>query len=380
MKSNPIIIKKSSGPIISGRGSRVAIPGVFPSSSRFGEQVVKLRVPSLDQYIGGGIPIGSVCLIRDDFPSKFGDLILKSFVADGASYNHRLYIASHHITPTSFSKELPSVRKTSSDSQGVKSMDDEDESMTDLKIAWRYGQTGGGRPQKSSDQSLPAFDFSKKSSVEELGGKNLVLSQCCDDTNVYKMNNFSGNEILKEILGVVNQLELNDQSKAPSNVARIAISHCEEQVLSDNFMLKLRSIVQHTSSCAVITISDAAAPQKTHANALVRAEHFADIVLNLQTIVDQKRRNDLGGIDGVCYITKAASNNTLKPFEPPRDIGFSFKKRRLLFHELHLPPEGETTTQREVSSSSAAKLSSASIIPSSSSSCGSTIKGKSIDF
>ncbi|ODM99974.1 Elongator complex protein 4 [Orchesella cincta] len=378
MKSNPIIIKKSSGPILSGRGSRVAIPGVFPSSSRFGEQVVKLRVPSLDQYIGGGIPIGSICIIRDEFPSKFGDMILKSFVADGATYNHRLYIASRHVTPETFSKDLPSVRKTSSDASAMKSMDDEDDSMTDLKIAWRYGQPAGSRPQKASDQSLPAFDFSKKSSVEELGGKNLVLSQVCDDTNICKLKNFSGNDILKEILGVVNQLELNDQSKAPSNVARIAISHCEEQILSDNFMLKLRSIVQHTSSCAVIIISDAAAPPKTHATAITRAEHLADIVLNLQTIVDQKRRNDLGGIDGVCYITKAASNNTLKPFEPPKDIGFSFKKRRLLFHELHLPPEGETTTQREVSSS--AKLSSAALLPSSSSSCGSTIKGKSIDF
>lgn len=63
MKSSSIIIKKSSGVGVGGRGARVAIPGVFPSAARFGEQVVKLRVPSLDAFIGGGIPIGSICVI-----------------------------------------------------------------------------------------------------------------------------------------------------------------------------------------------------------------------------------------------------------------------------------------------------------------------------
>lgn len=63
MKSNPIIVKKGPGPALPGRGARTAIPGVFPSTSRFGEQVVKLRTPSLDTYIGGGIPIGGICLI-----------------------------------------------------------------------------------------------------------------------------------------------------------------------------------------------------------------------------------------------------------------------------------------------------------------------------
>lgn len=70
MKSNPIIIKKQPNLLSSvgggsGRAARVPIPGVFPSSSRFGEQVVKFRVPLLDNYIGGGVPIGSICVISE---------------------------------------------------------------------------------------------------------------------------------------------------------------------------------------------------------------------------------------------------------------------------------------------------------------------------
>lgn len=263
-------------------------------------------------------------------------MLLKSFIAEGASHNHRLYIASSEVSPGNFANSLPSIKKPSSTTSADGS---EGANAADLKIAWRYAHSQPNQPQSQHDAEQPTFDFSKKVSVEELGGKNLVLSKCYSDEEESPFllsqchSPTAGNRILKEILEVVNDLEL-EGGPPPKNVARIGICHCESEVLSDtSFLLQLRSIVQHTNSCAVISVSDMPYPvNKVNTERLVTAEHYADLVISLSSIVDQKRRNDLGGIDGICSIRKAASNSTLKVFEPPKDIGFLFKKKRLMFH------------------------------------------------
>lgn len=67
----PIIISKGSG--IISRSSSVRIPGTFSSTFRYGEQVVSTGVSSLDSFIGGGIPLGCVCIISKIF--SFNDTL-----------------------------------------------------------------------------------------------------------------------------------------------------------------------------------------------------------------------------------------------------------------------------------------------------------------
>lgn len=282
-------------------------------------------------------------------------MLLKSFIADGACYNHHVYIATGgSSSPLNFSKDLPSIKKSSGGS-GDSSSKGGDEGIggggTDLKIAWRYGHqsnpgggggSGGGR---HGDQNHhPSFDFGKKTSVEDLGGgKNLHLSKCCSDDSADQDNigwslppnleTEKGNVILKEIVSIARNLEL-DGPKAPQNVLRIGITHLDAEVVGGaNFMLKLRSVVQCTNSCAVIILGDCGGGS-SHQSKLGRCkvEHLADIVISLQSVIDQKRRNELGGVDGICNILKLAGNHTLKIVEAPKDIGFSFKKKKLHFH------------------------------------------------
>lgn len=270
-------------------------------------------------------------------------MLLKSFIADGACYNHHVYIATGgSSSPSNLAKDLPSIKKSSSG--GDSSSKGGDDGGTDLKIAWRYGHQsgpggggGGGVGGRHADQNhQPAFDFGKKTSVEELGGgKNLHLSECCDEGNVgwslpQNLETEKGNAILKEIVGIARNLEL-DGAKAPQNVLRIGITHLEGEVVGGDggrFMERLRAVVQCTNSCAVIILGG----NSNNKLGRCKVEHFADIVISLLSVVDQKRRNELGGVDGICNVLKLAGNHTLKIVEAPKDIGFSFKKKRLHFH------------------------------------------------
>ncbi|CAG7834591.1 unnamed protein product [Allacma fusca] len=350
------------------RGPR--IPGVLPSS-RFGEQVVSTGIPSLDSYIGGGIPIGSICLLKDTYPCRYGDLVLKCFLAEGAVYNHDLYVASDKVSPKIFGDELPALKKKAggnSEEQNEGNVNLNDHS---LKIAWRYGVANPTTPGVVKGQKEAKFEFKKKTTVSSLGNSNLKTSEVLERKDLMPVKSL---ELLKEIAQSVAPFDVSNSSssgpkKPVANLIRIGISHCEEQTLNAQFMMGLRALVRRTNSCAVITVSNCSPVSKSQE---LQAEQFVDYIIRLEVILEDKRKSELGDVDGICDVVKIASANTIKPNELPRDLGFSFRNKRLTFQELHIPPEGENTTQRESSSRS--------VNISSGSSCGATIRGKSIDF
>lgn len=277
---------------------------------------------------------------------------MKSFIAEGASYNHHIFVASGRENCQEYLvNELPSLVSSSSKQSDKNIKDDaggdNNETMnimnpSNMKIAWRYGHqqqrgvggtTGGGK-------EITKFDFTKKSSAADLGAKHVTISKIVQD-NYDSLNDPTCKDLLQEIVAVVNDFKLplstaahnstpatGVQVKFPTNLVRIGLSHCEEQVLSPKFMLGLKAITRHTNSCALITISEMASPTTK----IGRCEHFADYVISLQAVTDEKRRTDLGDIDGICDVLKISSLNSLKPVDLPRDLGFSFKKKRLVFH------------------------------------------------
>lgn len=273
------------------------------------------------------------------FPSRFADCVLKSFVAEGAVYNHNIFVASGREPCEEYLvNELPSLI-TSKQHSDNENRDRESAGGGDgtnpMKIAWRYGHQQGSGPKE-----IVKFDFSKKSSASDLGAKHVTISQLLQQEE--SLDDVADKDLLQEIYAVVQSFKLPSamvnlsstssatvEEKFPSNLVRISLSHCEAQSLSPKFMMGLRAIVRHTNSCALLTISDTAA---TVGCKIGRAEHFADYVISLQAVTDEKRRTDLGDIDGICDIIKIASVNSLKPVDLPRDLGFSFKRKRLVFH------------------------------------------------
>jgi len=360
------------------------IPGVFPSSVHYREQVLSTGTHSLDFFVGGGLPIGSLCLVRDTFPSRFSDCILKTFIAEGATYNHHLFTASGHVSAEDLLKTLPSlaVSKRNPDAENnllTSALDGQmssGSSADQMKIAWRYSHQQS--PQSRNKETK--FDFSRKATAASLGSTQENLTNCNVAYNVEGMDTSQRSsqmavallqniyQVAERSFGLQSKTDDVGLRKEPTNILRISLSHCED-ILSPQFMTGLRAILQNTNACALITVSDTA--YGGYRSRLRMIEHVADYVICLLAVPDEKKRSELGDIDGICQIVKLHSLNSLKVLTPPRDLGFTFRKKRLVFHELSLPPEGESTVQREVS---------AVHHSSGGTGCGTTLKGKSIDF
>jgi hypothetical protein len=68
------------------------IPGC-KTSVQNNQLLTSIGIPSIDYFIGGGLPVGSVCLIGEDTMSYYSDIICRCFLADGILNKHEIFIA-----------------------------------------------------------------------------------------------------------------------------------------------------------------------------------------------------------------------------------------------------------------------------------------------
>ena len=114
-------------------------PGTRPSSASNISIVTSTGVASLDDILGGGLPLSCLLLLAaPDVHSSYGELIQKYFIAQGLADGHRVYIVGQD--PDSFVKDIMWFSKSLT--QKSTSEDSDEEGKSDLsqkvKIAWRY--------------------------------------------------------------------------------------------------------------------------------------------------------------------------------------------------------------------------------------------------
>lgn len=116
----------------------------LPSGTRLsaynGQLLISTGVPSLDDILGGGQPVGTIMLIKEDRATTYAQLLLKYFIAQGISSGHHCAVSSRDEDPKEMLKTLMWL--------ATSDRDDDDESETKntrtdaksdrLKIAWRY--------------------------------------------------------------------------------------------------------------------------------------------------------------------------------------------------------------------------------------------------
>ncbi|CAO3598891.1 unnamed protein product [Absidia cylindrospora] len=117
----------------------------LPPGSRLsaynGQLLVSTGVPSLDDILGGGLPVGTVLLVKEDWATTYAQLLLKYFVAQGISSGHHCALVSKDEDPSEMARNLMWLASSDAD------MDDDDTTSKAgavagesdcMKIAWRY--------------------------------------------------------------------------------------------------------------------------------------------------------------------------------------------------------------------------------------------------
>jgi elongator complex protein 4 len=124
-----------------------------PSGTRLaaqtGQLVVSSGVSSFDDVVGGGFPLGSVVLIKQDRGTSYANLLLRYFTAQGCVDKHGLVAVVCDADPAQFVRTLPrpidgsrvDVAEDADDdgeAEGEALLSDNVAPDSELKIAWRY--------------------------------------------------------------------------------------------------------------------------------------------------------------------------------------------------------------------------------------------------
>jgi elongator complex protein 4 len=104
-------------------------------------------IASLDEIIGGGIPIGTVLMLKQDRYTGYANLILKYFIAQGIAHEHQVMFVSFDTNPEEYISDLMGILSGKQES----TQDDEEDIVpqssartfgalrnTKMEIAWRY--------------------------------------------------------------------------------------------------------------------------------------------------------------------------------------------------------------------------------------------------
>ena len=68
------------------------IPGTRTSLQN-SQLLTPIGIPSIDTLLGGGLPVGSVCLVGQDSLNQHSDVVTRCFLAEGVLHKHALYVA-----------------------------------------------------------------------------------------------------------------------------------------------------------------------------------------------------------------------------------------------------------------------------------------------
>ncbi|KAH1021570.1 hypothetical protein HUJ04_011067 [Dendroctonus ponderosae] len=135
-----------------------SIPGTVLSTHN-GNLLTSSGIMSLDPLLGGGLPVGTVVLVEEDFRGLYSKILLKYFLAEGLVSKHSTLIASQDL------KELPAVIESDPEPD----IKQEGQAITDkMKIAFRYQNLPTSTAAPRSKHIGHHFDLSRNISFSNV--------------------------------------------------------------------------------------------------------------------------------------------------------------------------------------------------------------------
>uniref|UniRef100_A0A146LQU5 Elongator complex protein 4 n=1 Tax=Lygus hesperus TaxID=30085 RepID=A0A146LQU5_LYGHE len=302
-------------------------------------ELIASGIPSLDTVLGGGLPLGSIVLLTEDELGIYSDMFLKTYLAQGLVHGDAVFLATPDSNVKTFFESLPAPMESHADEPTVKNTG---EPMT---IAWRYGNSNSLRDNSKQLSLSNNFTFGKRISPELL-----------NDENIHKFSTSDSEikDVLETLLQDIQSLARDHNSKVQKSAKRqhlrICLHHlgsflwCAVQEAIPKFLFKLRCIVAQYPASVIVTLP----AMVFHDRKIVsRCCQVSDVVFGLVAI-DPTSNPLYSEYTGLFQLHKISPVNSMTPLaEVSDDWAFKLIKKRLLIERLTLPPELDTSTQRE---------------------------------
>ncbi|KAG1092387.1 hypothetical protein G6F42_019214 [Rhizopus arrhizus] len=299
----------------------------LPSGSRLsaynGQLLISTGVPSLDDILGGGQPVGTVMLIKEDRATTYAQLLLKYFIAQGISSGHHCAITSRDEDPEEMLKTL--MWLSTSDKDDDDDLDKTKNTRTDaesdrMKIAWRYShlkrfETGvkaktaspvpqqqqqltanskSDQPQKPVDEPKPycsQFDLTKRvpsTVLEEANTEIMQWDMVADGEEDHDDYESLINKIRKVVLDGNFSSAIPVAPGTPRHALRVAIHSLASPSWQSKspydlykFFHALRGLLRFSFGTAVVTVP--AYLYDEVPNVMKRIEHMVDAVIEIES-------------------------------------------------------------------------------------------------
>ncbi|CAG8650776.1 1366_t:CDS:2, partial [Cetraspora pellucida] len=186
----------------------------------------------------GGLPIGTILLIKEDKYTGYSKLLLKYFLAQGIASGHHVLFSSAEENSSDFIKGLPWI--TSDDANDL---DDGTKIDDKMKIAWRYKEMKkfesgiktiptifkdkqipitGSQPQRQEQPFCYTFDLTKQIPQSSIDSASITLVDAIKwadelhDESIY-------DKLLSEIRHVIEQNHFSSLAAPSTGVEKNAL-------------------------------------------------------------------------------------------------------------------------------------------------------------
>ncbi|KAJ2858382.1 Elongator subunit elp4 [Coemansia erecta] len=378
-----------------------------PSATRLNthnaQLLVSTGVPSLDDVLGGGLPVGGVLLIEQDRQTGYSNTLLSYFASQAIAAGHKLCIvnADHQMDLTSMLPGWASAARgpAAEDSRSENSKDKSDSSSDAMKIAWRYqnlpklGDIEGDEVSSSSQQIDAAnevkfceqFDLSLRIPKEFVDKAQPII---IDGESIFNMANTEqyGGDMYQYVLDRISDIVQDGYSSlipVPPNTER-NILRIELRSLGSGFwqgksptsilqfLHRLRGLLRYSYAACVISFPVHLYEDSSGIRLPIvrRIEHLCDAVIELESfegtyatpadIVARQIKGSLGATQdyhGFLHIHKLPRLNSMTASVgrlsllhtgggSSNNLAFRLRRKKFSIETYHLPIEGGVTERR----------------------------------
>ncbi|KAJ3012181.1 Elongator subunit elp4 [Thoreauomyces humboldtii] len=340
-------------------------------------------VPSIDELLGGGLPLHCSLLVLEDRFTGYAKLLQSYYIAQGIASGHAVCLATAEEEPETLVRGLMAVVEGKVPSEMKEEEDDLDDAVSPgvgiagrrmgavreeedrMRIAWRYQglpkfSQAVGLGRRDADSQHPfcnLFDLTKRITPATLNAAGprmalLDVSQWAIEAEEHGEKSVF-HRLIEYIEGLVDEggFRIRPNAPPPPTVLRIAIHSLASPIWGDasssqiaQFLHSLRAVLRTSYATAIVTL-----PHTTPATTATIASHLSDAVIALDSFagrpvpVHPAFESQYHGFLDVIKVPRVGCLGARRG--EIAMLGFKVRRKRFLVERCSLPPEGEADAE-----------------------------------